>query len=274
MELAILLRETSDRAPPHPLVMCLPRLCMYYQPLIMLADGAVFGMEGLARLRDPYRGIVGPAEFIPQLEHAGHAVDVAERVVQVAFDNIRGGQLPGGYRYGFNLPLTILLIEKLPHAIDAARGDFAADDVILELTESESVHDVGLLGTAVERLRGAGYRVVLDDFSPGMRNGAALLDLPFNAIKFGRDVMQLAFAGRDNGFVARSIAYLRGRGTLTIVEGLQTAESWKRSLALGAEGAQGFWIARPMPVEETRAWAERWASGEAAARLAAVAAVP
>ncbi len=43
----------------------------YYQPIVNLADGQLYGFEALARWNHPTRGLVSPGEFIPVAEETG-----------------------------------------------------------------------------------------------------------------------------------------------------------------------------------------------------------
>src|SRR6185437_10555206 len=57
---------------------------LHYQPKFDLASARVEGVEALLRWKDPVRGIIPPAEFLPILESTGMIVAVGEWVVQQA----------------------------------------------------------------------------------------------------------------------------------------------------------------------------------------------
>ena len=54
------------------------------------------------------------------------------------------------------------------------------------------------------------------------------------------------------------IALARGLGLPTVVEGVETEEQLELLRRVGADGAQGFLIARPMPAAAVAAWAAAW----------------
>src|SRR6266508_6928514 len=56
----------------------------YYQPLVDLADGAIRGMEALARWHHPELGILGPNRFIDLAEDTGLIVALGSRLLEMA----------------------------------------------------------------------------------------------------------------------------------------------------------------------------------------------
>ena len=52
---------------------------VFYQPLVELPGGSCYGMEALLRWRDPARGLVPPADFVPLAEVTGLIVPLGSR---------------------------------------------------------------------------------------------------------------------------------------------------------------------------------------------------
>ena len=73
-----------------------------------------------------------------------------------------------GVRVSVNFPLYVLL---LPAALDhlepqRTAGGIDPAQIVIELTESRPVDDFPLLRRALDRLRGLGYGVAIDDAGP------------------------------------------------------------------------------------------------------------
>jgi diguanylate cyclase len=95
---------------------------MRYQPIVRLDTGAPVGLEALARLNHPVLGILLPGLFVPQIEDAGLAAELTDRVAGAAFaDMAEGAIAPLGLSIGVNLPLDVRLVPTALDRLDAQR---------------------------------------------------------------------------------------------------------------------------------------------------------
>src|SRR5438445_280817 len=65
------------------------RFRLFYQPILTVADERIVGVEALLRLEDPDRGMVAPAEFVPELEDNGLIVPVGEWALETACAQVK-----------------------------------------------------------------------------------------------------------------------------------------------------------------------------------------
>ena len=233
-----------------------------YQPIVGLADRKPVCLEALVRLNHPTRGTLLPDHFVPQAEDAGLAAHLTELVVQRALDDMQGpiGEL--GLLLSLNFPLDVLLMPAVLARLDAQRkqAGIAADRVAIELTESRPVEDIAGLARAVERLRGGGYRVAIDDVGPAVPRVRELLELPFTSVKLDKQIVQQADEPGTDAFIRSVTAAARDRGMVVIAEGVEDVPIWQRMQAAGAAYAQGFLVARPLPASAVSLWFGAWLS--------------
>ncbi len=238
------------------------RIDTRYQPLVRIADRKPAGFEALARLYRVGYGLLGPDHFVPRIEDAGLAAELTRLVAKSCLADLVSPELAGlGNTVALNVPLDLLLLPDalrwLDHELEAA--GVAASRVVIELTESQVVADLGQLRQVVERLRHGGYNVALDDVSPAMPRYAALLDMPFTSVKLDRDVVRRGAVARDAAdFVERVVAMAKARDLMVVTEGVEDVRTWNRVRRAGADLAQGYVIARPLPVSVLPAWLEAW----------------
>jgi EAL domain-containing protein (putative c-di-GMP-specific phosphodiesterase class I) len=235
-----------------------------YQPLVRLTDREPAGFEALARLYHVGHGMIAPRHFVQRMEDAGLAGTLTKLVTLRSLADLAAPILSGDRcTVSVNFPLDVLLVPDALHWLDVEREmtGVAASQVVIELTESRVVANLRQLRRVVEGLRRTGYHVAIDDVSPAVPRYAALLDMPFTAVKIDKDiVMRAAAATEAADFVERIIEAAKPRGLTVVAEGVQDARTWHRMRRAGVDLAQGYIIARPMPAAALPPWIEAWRS--------------
>ena len=238
------------------------RIQTRYQPIVNMADSRPVGLEVLARLEHPVRGILQPDLFVPQIEEAGLAWPLTEAVVRRSFDDWGHGKLAAfGFTMALNFPLDVLLIPEALIWLEARRkeAEIAAERLVIELTESRPVTEIARLRQAIAMLREIGYGLAIDDVGPEIRDHQALLDLQFSALKLDKDLVRESPDSQVAAeFLTRTIAAARAANLTIVAEGVEDAEIWDRMRALGVDQAQGFLVARPLPAAAMPLWHRDW----------------
>jgi EAL domain-containing protein (putative c-di-GMP-specific phosphodiesterase class I) len=233
-----------------------------YQPIVRIADRKPMALEALARLNHPVRGTLLPDRFVPQIEDAGLAPELTEIISERAFADMTGPSLAGrGLAITLNFPLDVLLMPAALARLEVQRLAYGipAERVIIELTESRPVEDFVALRGPLEHLRKLGYRVAIDDVGPAVPGLAQLLELPFTSLKLDKELVQRVEDNAEIASVLGDVVYqAHRRGLIVVAEGVETTSLWHHMQALGADEAQGFLVARPLPVAAVPVWLESW----------------
>lgn len=232
------------------------------QPIVRLKDRAPVGFELLARLNDATHGTLAPSRFVPQAERAGLGQALTEAVATRAFAVLPASLLqPRKLFLALNMPLDVLLVGDALRTLERQRSDagLRASDLLLELTESCPVEDLGELAAAVERWRFAGYRLAIDDVGPDILNHRALFRLPFDAVKFDMGVVRAsARSAQALRYLSRTAEIARRWGLTIIAEGVADEEAWRRMGELGVDQVQGYLVGRPLPPRTAPFWLRDW----------------
>ena len=238
------------------------RLQTRYQPVVRLQDGRPLGYEALARLEHPALGTLPPERFVPQIEAAGHAAQLAEAVVQRAFSEWSGDALRQLHvKLGVNLPLDVLMQPGATSRLDAWCGQAGIPPrrIVVELTETYPVARPDLLAPVMDGMRAAGYALAIDDVQPATYDLDTLMSLPFSSLKLDREVVRAsAESEAAQRFIEQAAAAGRRAGMLVLAEGIETAEDWVRMQRLGVEAGQGFHIGRPLTAVASGIWHADW----------------
>jgi EAL domain-containing protein (putative c-di-GMP-specific phosphodiesterase class I) len=233
-----------------------------YQPIVRMHDRKLVGLEVLARLNHPAWGFLLPEMFIPEIESAGLSPQLTDVVTTRALADLDPGFVDQtGISLAINLPLDVLLFPAAFDRMEMQRewAGVEASRLTIELTESRPVIDLPGLTQAIERWRRAGYRLAIDDVAPEIANYLVLFKLPFSSVKLDKDIVHAsATSEAARAFLERTVAAAHAEGLIVTAEGVEDEKTWTRMGEIGADEAQGYLIAQPLPPESVPDWFEDW----------------
>jgi len=105
-------------------------------------------------------------------------------------------------------------------------------------------------------LRRLGVRTSIDDYGTGYSSLAYLRHLPADELKLDRSLTADVVVADHlaAAIVEHTVALAHALGLSLVAEGVEDDATAATLAALGCDVAQGFAIARPMPVADFRAW--------------------
>lgn len=212
------------------------------------------GAELLVRWMTIDFGAVSPAEFIPLAEQTGVIDLLGRQALHVAAE--LGNTLK---EIGKPLPLAVNLSPRQLQNPSFCRGAIQACQAFgvdpsmieLELTESALAAGIDQVRPLLQTLRSHGFGLALDDFGTGYSSLSHLRDLPFQKVKIDRSfVMDVLESRRARVMVESIIGLCKGLGLSTVAEGIETRAQFEALRAMGIDEFQGYFFARPMPIEQ------------------------
>ena len=232
-----------------------------YQPIVRLEDRRPMACEALARIYHPVHGMLSAHQFVPLVEKLGFSPVLTQAVGGRMMRDMAASILGNVLTTGINFSLDVMLIDGTLDILDAQRqaAGIAVEQVMIELTESRPPQDFPALRRALDRLRRAGYGIALDDAAPSVPHLKELLDLPFTAVKLDKSIIHYSQpSDRTATYISRLIDACKSRNLLVIAEGAEQEGDLLRMKAMGADWAQGYRIARPLPASALPIWREAW----------------
>ncbi|HEX7248063.1 MAG TPA: GGDEF domain-containing phosphodiesterase, partial [Actinomycetota bacterium] len=231
---------------------------MYYQPKVRLSDGRVAGAEALIRWNHPERGVVSPDEFIPLVEKTVLLRPLTAYVMEHVMRQWRAWADEGmAIPLAINLSPRSLLDRSLPEESAAMleRFEMPASFMRMELTESFLMSDSGRSDHVLAELSRVGISLSIDDFGTGYSSLSYLKRLPIDEIKIDRSfVMDMHDDGDDYMIVRATVDLGKNLGLRVVAEGVEDRETFDRLADFGCDEAQGYYISRPMPLDEFGRW--------------------
>ncbi|MDY0185672.1 MAG: EAL domain-containing protein [Desulfuromonadaceae bacterium] len=236
---------------------------IYYQPKVDLKTGLITGAEALLRWKHPELGIVSPVDFIPMAEETGLIVPIGEWVLRNACARAVSWheRFCTPVRLAVNLSARQFMEPNLLEQLDIVLSDsgIKREYLELEITESVAMHNVEESIATMSAMRARGIRLSIDDFGTGYSSLSYLKRFPINSLKIDRSFVTNIESDPDNAAIASSIIALAQAMDLSVVaEGIEETAQLTLLQQLGCDEAQGFLLARPMPVDEFEAFVSTW----------------
>ncbi len=242
---------------------------LYLQPKYDLQDNSMDGAEVLVRWKSPSRGMVSPGEFIPIFERNGFIIKldyyVWEKTCQLLAKWIEEGRNPEPV--SVNISRVSLYNPRLVELICGLVEKYHIPPRLLqlELTESAYTSNPKAIRDTMERLQEAGFSILMDDFGSGYSSLNVLKDIAVDILKIDMKFLSdTDKQGRSENILASVVRMAKWLDMPVVAEGVERREQVDFLKSIGCEYVQGYYFARPMPVEdyENLAFSENVSRGE------------
>jgi diguanylate cyclase len=226
---------------------------VHYQPIVDLDGEHTVGVEALIRWRHPSRGLLPPGAFLDLAEEMGMLPELGHWVLQEACTQaVAWQEHTPGFELNVNLSASQLgnpaLCDEVGDVIE--RTGIPAHLLVLELTETVALTDLGESARILGALKGLGVRIALDDFGTGFSSLSHLGVLPVDVVKIDKSFVQ-AMQESGGASVAEAVLQIARTFNLApVAEGVEDAVQASRLRELDCAQAQGYHFAKPMPAGE------------------------
>ena len=227
------------------------QMILHHQPKLDLRQERATGVEVLVRWRHPVRGLIPPDRFIPMAEETGHIRALTEWVLARALEE-QALLRHQGHEVAMSVNLSGRLLgdpEFAEAALDLARG--APGALCFEITETAVIENPATALQTIERFRSADIGISIDDYGSGLSSLAYLKQIRADELKIDKAfVLKMDESQRDALLVRSTIDLAHSLGMKVTAEGVETPTALSLLAGMGCDIAQGFLIARPMPLKE------------------------
>ncbi|MBE5954649.1 MAG: bifunctional diguanylate cyclase/phosphodiesterase [Lachnospiraceae bacterium] len=228
---------------------------MYLQPKYRLSDNKMVGAEALCRWIHPRKGIIPPMDFIPLFEKNGFILKLDEYMWEEACKTIKDWINRG--------------IEPIPVSVNISRYHIKHNDLegvltrlinkygisssmlTLELTESLFLDNPEELNRIMIGLQKLGFKLEVDDFGAGFSSLNLIRNITVDTIKIDKDFLDNEIATEKGKIVVNhTIDMAKDLRLQVIAEGVETKEHVDFLKSSRCDVAQGYYFAKPMPLDE------------------------
>ncbi|HYW15907.1 MAG TPA: EAL domain-containing protein [Allosphingosinicella sp.] len=234
----------------------LDRIGLVFQPIKDLATGELKALEALARWHDDTLGRIPPSQFIPIAEQINVIEQISDKLLgQAAAEAARWAT---SVRLSFNVSAVQLCTagsaQRLLAVIERARLE--PERLQLEVTETALLADFEVARDNLRALRGAGARIVLDDFGAGHASISYLREMQFDGVKLdGTLIATVADSLRSRRLLKGVLDLCAALGLPSVAEHIETEDQLRLLRELGCREGQGFLLSPPLHADAAAALA-------------------
>jgi EAL domain-containing protein (putative c-di-GMP-specific phosphodiesterase class I) len=226
-----------------------------FQPVVDLADGRLLGMEALIRWKHPRLGQIGPDRLLPMAKSHGDIVQLNQWVLAASCGQARDWS--PSVQLAVNCHTSQLRNGDAVRAVYAAleSSGLGASQLTLEISEATASDEEAIAD--LRALSAMGVLLAVDDVGTAWSSFEPIRRLEADIVKIDRTfVAGLEPSEGVNRMVVESVVHLaHSSGMSAIVEGVETAHQVDLARSFDADGAQGFFFARPLSAEDATAMA-------------------
>ncbi|MHB0992108.1 MAG: sensor domain-containing protein [Burkholderiales bacterium] len=232
------------------------QFCVLYQPIVSLAENAIFKAEALIRWRHPQRGMVSPADFIPLLEETGMIIDIGDWVFRQTARQAAIWRAAYHQEFQISVNVSPVQFRRYPGNFQAW-FEFLKDlnldgnSIVVEITEGLLLDASTAIIHQLRALRNAGICISLDDFGTGYSSLSYLKKFDIDFLKIDQTfVRELETSPNDMALCEAIIVMAHKLGLKVVAEGIETEAQRNLLLAAGCDYGQGYFFSRPVPPAE------------------------
>lgn len=228
---------------------------LYYQPQFSIPEVKLVGVEALLRWKNPIKGFISPAEFIPIAEDTGIIVGIGDWVLSKATKQISywNTKYASNIRMGINISPkqtdSLSFISNLERLFRELNINPAWIDI--EITERIAMKGEIAMEETFNSLRNMGVLVSIDDFGTGYSSLSYIKMFDIDRIKIAKELIDNITKDDGSMQIVRAIIMMtKAMGLVTIAEGVEYNDQLVKLIELGCDEIQGYIFSKPVPCVE------------------------
>ncbi|NJL02420.1 MAG: EAL domain-containing protein [Spirulinaceae cyanobacterium SM2_1_0] len=237
----------------------LDELQVYYQPIVLLANGQISGFEALIRWQHPEQGCLNPSSFIELAEESGLIVPIGWWLCRQACQQLHTWQRQfPHYSLTININLSGRQFSQptLAEQVQTILQETALtpQSLKLEITETTIMESPETVRQTLAALKAMNVQLNIDDFGTGYSSLSRLQSFPIDTLKIDRSFVTAMAQDPQNLEIVRAIISMADSlGIDTVAEGVETAAQLEQLRAMNCKYGQGYWFAEALSAERAAA---------------------
>ncbi|MCW8879344.1 MAG: EAL domain-containing protein, partial [Kangiellaceae bacterium] len=234
------------------------KLELYHQPQVTVENNRVRGSEALIRWNHKKLGFIPPDEFIKIAEDTGLIEQLTHWVVVRAYKHLKEIR-KAGFEQSISINVSVLDVvnDGLCDFIikQCAKLDLSPRHIIIEVTETEGIHDHKRFTENLTRIYSAGFNIAIDDYGTGYSSLSYLSSYPIHEIKIDKSLITgVAESERNQLLVNATLSMAKSLKLEVVAEGVEDLGAIEYLRKNQCDIIQGYYFSKPLPLAEYLEW--------------------
>lgn len=224
------------------------------EPIVRGADDTVVAFELLLRLRDNPLAI-STSSLIRAAERYGLGPDVDLHVIELALAQLSSNLGAIDWVEFFSINVSGQSLGSDDFCRDVERlvlsSSVPLSKLCFEVTETAAISNIRAAASFMQKMRGLGCKIALDDFGSGLSSFHYLKNLPCDMLKIdGPFVRDVAINESDRALVSAIHGIAKLFGVATVAEFVESPEINQVVKSIGIDLRQGHQFSQSGPMEQ------------------------
>lgn len=250
-------RRTKSIETQLKMIDCDKEFSLVYMPYTS-ANMQIKGFEVLIRWHSAELGEIHPDEFIPIAEQTGTYAKIDHWVFETAFKSLP--KIRDVFGEECVLSINISAAELGHHVVldrlIELKEQYGIEDksIELELTETFSYVQTSSVFDVLNGLQKAGFSIAIDDFGVGYTPLLHMIDYPVDKVKLDKVLTERVTNPEYAKLLPALIELCHLQDIVVTAEGIENTSQYKNLREAGCDFFQGYWLSKPMTLDELENW--------------------
>jgi EAL domain-containing protein (putative c-di-GMP-specific phosphodiesterase class I) len=172
-------------------------------------------------------------------------LELDRAVIRRVVTDVKEGRVRPGTGVSLNLSGPTLVHDQVCIWMEEFRPFLKDYRVMIEVTETALITQIGLANQNLIRLRAQGFEVALDDFGSGYSSVRYLGSMPVDVVKFDISLVQQLLNSSQRKLVTHLAQMIQEVGPQLVAEGIEDMALLDAARSAGFDRGQGFLIGVP-----------------------------
>ncbi len=218
---------------------------LFYQPLVNRVTGKIEAAEVLLRVKNGDEVLL-PKDFLPLAEYLGFTIPIGDHVFRTAAQVCKNINDNGfkDFKICVNISFKQLRQKNIVPFIENTIEEIGIDykNIMLSVSEASALEDPERMKLVCGEFQKKGIDVKLDDFGGASTSFLQLGDIPVDGITTSIKLMENIDQEYARELISLITRLSHSSGKKLCINGIETEEQYKFSVASEADRLQGYYI--------------------------------